>query len=112
MTDQRIKTVFVVDDDVDLFDEREVLWAFATRAHFDKDLILLDGVPSTTMNPITRSDGVGTKMGVDCTLPPSPDPDIPSHYQMPMRVPREAVQQIDLGTLVPGDKIKRMVRES
>jgi 2,5-furandicarboxylate decarboxylase 1 len=112
MTDQRIKTVFVVDDDVDIFDEREVLWAFATRAHFDKDLILLDGVPSTTMNPITRSDGVGTKMGVDCTLPPSPDPDIPSHYQMPMRVPREAVQQIDLGTLVPGDKIKRMVRES
>ena len=64
------------------------------------------------MNPITRSDGVGTKMGVDCTLPPSPDAEIPSHYQMPMRVPREAMMQTDLGSLIPGDKIKNMVRES
>lgn len=110
-TDPRIKAVFVVDDDVDIFDEKEVLWAFATRAHLDKDLVLIDGIPSTRMNPITRSDGLGTKMGVDCTLPPSSDPEIPSHYQMPMRVPREALDHVDLGDLIPGEKIKAMLRE-
>lgn len=110
--DPRIKSVFVVDDDVDIFDEKQVLWALATRAHFDKDLLVVDDLPSTTMNPITRSDGVGAKMGIDCTLPPSPDPEIPSHYQMPMRVPDEALRQIEVGRYVPGDKFKAMLRES
>ena len=110
-TDNRIKTVFVVDEDVDIFDEKEVLWAFATRAHLDKDLVLMDGIPSTPMNPITRSDGVGAKMGVDCTLPPSTDSEIPSHYQMPMRVPDDSLGRIEIGSYVPGDKIKAMLRE-
>jgi 3-polyprenyl-4-hydroxybenzoate decarboxylase len=100
-----------VDEDVDIFDEKEVLWAFATRAHLDKDVVVMDGIPSTPMNPITRSDGIGAKMGVDCTLPPSTDPEIPSHYQMPMRVPDEALGRIEIGTYVPGDKIKAMLRE-
>jgi 2,5-furandicarboxylate decarboxylase 1 len=110
-TDNRVKSVFVVDDDVDIFDEREVLWAFARRAHLDKDLIVLDGISSTPMNPITCSEGVGTKMGVDCTLPPSSDPEIPSHYQMPMRVPQEALGRVEIGAFVPGGKIKAMLRE-
>ena len=109
--DPRIKTVCVVDDDVDIFDEREVLWAIATRAHFDQDIVLVDGVPSSAMNPSTRSESVATKMGIDCTLPPSRDPEIPSHYQMAMRVPREALDRVDLGDFVPGDKIKNMLRE-
>ena len=105
--------MFVVDDDVDIFDEREVLWAFATRAHFDKDLICtrrcsVDDDESDHAQRWCRNED----QGVDPTLPPSPDAEIPSHYQMPMRVPREAVMQTDLGSLVPGDKIKNMVRES
>lgn len=110
-TDPRIKTVFVVDDDVDIFDEKEVLWAFATRAQLDQDVVLLDGIPSTSMNPITQSNGVGTKLGVDCTLPPSTDPEIPFHYQMPMKVPQDALGRVEVGDYVPGDKIKAMLRE-
>jgi 2,5-furandicarboxylate decarboxylase 1 len=111
-TDNRIKTVFVVDDDVNLLDEKEVLWAFATRAHLDKDLVLLDGIPSTPMNPITRSDGVGAKLGVDCTLPPSTDREIPSQYQMPMRVPTEILNRMEVAAYVSADKLQGMLRES
>jgi UbiD family decarboxylase len=33
-----LKLVVVVDDDVDVFNEREVMWAVGTRTHWDKDL--------------------------------------------------------------------------
>ena len=33
-----LKLAVVVDDDVDAFNEREVLWAVGTRTHWDKDL--------------------------------------------------------------------------
>jgi 2,5-furandicarboxylate decarboxylase 1 len=111
MVDKRIKTVFVVDDDINLFDEKEVLWAFATRAHLDKDLVLLNDVPSSPMNPITRSDAVAAKLGVDCTIPSSNDAEIESHYQMPMRVPAEVLNRIEIGAYVSGEQLKGMLRE-
>jgi UbiD family decarboxylase len=33
-----LKMAVVVDDDIDVYNEREVLWAVATRTHWDKDL--------------------------------------------------------------------------
>lgn len=33
-----LKLAVVVDDDVDVFNEREVMWAVTTRTHWDKDL--------------------------------------------------------------------------
>lgn len=111
ITDNRIRTVFVVDDDVDIFDDRDVLWAFSTRCHVDQNIVIMDGLPCTTMNPSTRSGGVGAKIGIDCTLPPSMDAEFGRHYQMAMRVPREAMEATSLADLVPGDKIRAMLRE-
>ena len=33
-----LKLAVVVDDDIDVFNEREVLWAVSTRTHWDKDM--------------------------------------------------------------------------
>lgn len=41
-----LKLAVVVDDDVDAFNEREVLWAVATRTHWDKDLEVIRKVQS------------------------------------------------------------------
>lgn len=41
-----LKLAVVVDDDVDVFNEREVLWAVATRTHWDKDLEVIRKVQS------------------------------------------------------------------
>ena len=41
-----IKHVTIVDDDIDVFNEREVMWAVATRVHWDKDIEIIREVQS------------------------------------------------------------------
>ena len=36
-----LKLAVIVDDDIDVFNEREVMWAVATRVHWDKDIEIL-----------------------------------------------------------------------
>ena len=53
----QLQFVVVVDDDVDVFNEQEVIWAAVTRARFDKDINFLKGMP--------RSD----RVIIDATVP-------------------------------------------
>ncbi|MGH7775364.1 MAG: UbiD family decarboxylase domain-containing protein [Candidatus Binatia bacterium] len=41
-----LKLAVVVDDDIDVFNEREVMWAVSTRTHWDKDLEVIRKVQS------------------------------------------------------------------
>lgn len=41
-----LKLAVVVDDDIDVFNEREVMWAVGTRTHWDKDLEVIRNVQS------------------------------------------------------------------
>lgn len=41
-----LKLAVVVDDDVDVFNEREVMWAVSTRTHWDKDVEIIRKVQS------------------------------------------------------------------
>ena len=42
--DHYLKLVVVVDDDIDVFDESDVLWAVATRMQADRDLVVIGAV--------------------------------------------------------------------
>ncbi|WP_206922680.1 UbiD family decarboxylase [Alicyclobacillus suci] len=63
-----IKHVVVVDEDVDIFNPEEVEWAIATRFQAEGDLVLVHGTQGSKLDPSTH-DGVGSKMGLDCTVP-------------------------------------------
>ena len=63
-----LKTVIVVDADVDIHNPREVEWAVTTRFQADRDLIVVAGAQGSKLDPSTR-DGVGAKMGIDATVP-------------------------------------------
>jgi 2,5-furandicarboxylate decarboxylase 1 len=41
-----LKLAVIVDDDIDVFKEREVMWAVATRVHWDKDIEIIREVQS------------------------------------------------------------------
>ena len=41
-----LKLAVIVDDDIDAFNEREVMWAVATRVHWDKDIEIIREVQS------------------------------------------------------------------
>lgn len=65
-----IKLVTVVDDDVDVFDARDVEWAVSTRFQADRDLIVISGAKGNVLDPSTRAtNAVTAKMGIDATKP-------------------------------------------
>ncbi|WP_148410050.1 UbiD family decarboxylase [Murimonas intestini] len=72
-----LKHVFVVDEDVDCFDIKDVMWAMTTRFQADKDLILIPGVQCHPLDPSNspeysadiRARGVACKAIFDCTVP-------------------------------------------
>ena len=63
-----LKHVIVVDDDVDIFDPKDVFWAMVTRVQADKDIFI---VPDAFSYPLDRTsrNGVTAKIGIDATKP-------------------------------------------
>lgn len=68
-----IKHVVVVDEDVDIFNMEEVEWAIATRFQAERDLVVVHGAQGSKLDPST-DDGMGSKMGLDCTIPLQSEP--------------------------------------
>ena len=72
-----LKHVFLVDDDVDIYDQRDVLWALHTRFQGDHSLIPIPGLnghpldPSQSpgFSPRLREVGTTCKCVFDCTAP-------------------------------------------
>lgn len=63
-----LKTVTVVDTDVDIFDIGEVEWAVATRCRYDKDLVQLPETDGHRLNPMVENDK-WVRLGIDATVP-------------------------------------------
>jgi len=67
--DHYLKLVVVVDDDIDVFDEADVLWAVATRMQADRDLVVISGSLGALLDPSADERGVTAKLGIDATRP-------------------------------------------
>jgi 4-hydroxy-3-polyprenylbenzoate decarboxylase len=72
-----LKHVILVDEDVDIFDTNDVLWAMNTRFQGDADIITIPGVRCHPLDPSSnpaytdsiRDVGISTKTIFDCTVP-------------------------------------------
>ena len=89
--DLYMKRVVVVDHDVDVFDDRQVNWALATRCQPDRDITVITNARGSDLDPSTKEDGYSAKWGVDATAKPSLAAYTPRH-----RVPPEVAQRLDL----------------
>ncbi len=68
------KIVIVVDEDVDIFELSDVMWAVATRVRADEDLIFIPGAKGAILDPTSDPDTFTlTKVGVDATKPDGRD---------------------------------------
>ncbi len=67
--DHYLKLVVIVDDDIDVYDESDVLWALATRMQADRDLVVTAGSLGAILDPSASADGVTAKLGIDATRP-------------------------------------------
>lgn len=89
--DLYMKRVIVVDHDVDIFNDRQVSWALATRCQPDRDITIIANARGSDLDPSTKEDGYTAKWGVDATAKPSLEAFTPRH-----RIPREVWQRINL----------------
>jgi 2,5-furandicarboxylate decarboxylase 1 len=64
------KHVFVVDQDVDIYDPLAVEWAMATRFQGDKDMVIMPRMPGSSLDPSSEPDTYNTcRVGFDLTRP-------------------------------------------
>ena len=89
-----LKHVIVVDEDVDIYNTNDVMWAMTTRYQGDVDTIFIPGTrchggdpsASTDYNPLLRGRGISCKTIFDCTVP----------YGMKERFERARFADVDL----------------
>ena len=65
--DPYLKTVIAVDDDVDVTRDEQVLWALATHFQPHRDLMVIDGLPGSALDPSASGVGTTSRMGLDAT---------------------------------------------
>ncbi len=96
-----LKTVILVDDDVDLFDPTDVLWAMSTRYQADVDTIILPGVRCHPLDPSQQPGfspsilavGTSCKTIFDCTVP----------FDRRESFRRAQFMEVDYRRFLPGD---------
>ncbi len=89
----------LVDEDVDIFDSNDVLWAMQTRYQGDVDTLFIPGVrchpldPSQVpeFSPSISAKGISCKTIFDCTVP----------YALRDRFQRCQFQEVDVKRFLP-----------
>jgi len=96
-----LKIAVVVDDDIDLYDEQQILWAIATQCEADRDLTLIPNAMGAHLNPSAYGEQrhergpMNTKMVIDATRP------VTMPFAERIRPPKEAWDRIRLEDYLP-----------
>jgi 4-hydroxy-3-polyprenylbenzoate decarboxylase len=61
------KWVIVVDDDIDVRNWKDVMWAISTRMDPARDITLVEGTPIDYLDFASPESGLGSKIGLDAT---------------------------------------------
>ncbi|AAT42750.1 menaquinone biosynthesis decarboxylase [Picrophilus oshimae] len=61
------KIVVIVDDDINIHDRSQVLWAIATRVDPASDVLIIPGTLTDSLDHTARTFNYGSKMGIDAT---------------------------------------------
>ena len=102
VTESAIKHAIVVDDDIDVFDEPDVLWALAMRFQADLDLVIIPNTLGSHLNPTAyglnrmEKGNMETKLIFDATKPLPP-----LEFPALAKAPRRMVDAVDLRTIQP-----------
>ena len=94
--DPILKHIYIVDDDIDVFDNDQVLWAMTTRFQADRDLIIMPNFLGGHLNPVTygfhreEKGPMETKLIIDCTRPAPP-----ATFPPACRVPPDVIERVN-----------------
>ena len=94
-----LKQVILVDEDVDIFDTNDVLWAMTTRMQADVDIVTIPGVRCHPLDPSNdpacswsiRDHGIACKTIYDATIP----------FNQKARFQRAKFMEVDVKKFLP-----------
>lgn len=94
-----LKHVILVDEDVDIFDISDVMWAMQTRFQGDRDIITVPGVrchpldpsQSPEYSPTITEQGMSCKTIFDCTVP----------FRLKAKFQRSQFKDVDVKRFLP-----------
>ena len=92
--DMLLKHAVVVDEDIDVFDEEQVLWAISNRFQADRGLVVIANAQGSELDPSAGPGGVNAKMGLDATKPLG-------GFPPELKVPEEIMNKISLEEFLP-----------
>jgi 4-hydroxy-3-polyprenylbenzoate decarboxylase len=61
------KIFVVVDEDINVHDMNDVIWAITTRADAARDVMIINNTPTDTLDPASPLVNLGSKLGIDAT---------------------------------------------
>jgi 4-hydroxy-3-polyprenylbenzoate decarboxylase len=61
------KIFVVVDEDINVHDLNDVIWAITTRSDAARDTTIIDNTPTDTLDPASPLVNLGSKLGIDAT---------------------------------------------
>jgi 2,5-furandicarboxylate decarboxylase 1 len=64
-----IKHIFVFDEDIDIFNPRDVMWSIATRTQWGRDIVIFPDTKTVALDPSCGPESIGDIGGIDCTKP-------------------------------------------
>jgi 2,5-furandicarboxylate decarboxylase 1 len=97
-----MKHVFVFDEDIDIFDDSEVLFGLATRVQWDEDVHVYRNFQGDSTDPSTKTDGTTSKGGIDCTLPVEP-----GSFEKRNSIPKHVMDSIILDDYVSKPRLRK-----
>jgi len=62
-----VKFIIVVDEDINVHDWKDVIWAMSTKVDPIRDTVLINDTPIDYLDFASPKDGLGSKMGIDAT---------------------------------------------
>jgi len=93
-SDMLLKHVVIVDEDIDVYDEEQVLWAVSNRFQADHGLVVIPNAQGSELDPSAGPGGINAKMGLDATKPLT-------GFAPELRVPEEVMKKIRLEDFLP-----------
>lgn len=86
------KFVIVVDDDIDVRDWKDVVWAVSTRMDPARDITLIENTPIDYLDFASPESGLGSKIGFDATT--KIPPETHREWGRPLRMEEEMIERV------------------
>ena len=68
-----VKYIIVVDEDIDVHNWADVIWAISTRVDPARDTLIIERTPIDYLDFSSPTDSLGSKLGIDATTKGPPE---------------------------------------